>query len=174
MESNSWWAGSSQAGDDESTSIWGCNWLPRTGMMRPLCAKELNPPNKVSEFIDHISMSWKINVIQRFLFRWIARSFCRFHWVKGNKLTAGLGFMRAHTTAGDCRKHAYCFLQKSPATPAPRRGRRLVHLRLERVFPGRSDESESTVGSWCGKTAAAQIRYACGKVCAIFTSTKMP
>ena len=31
-------------GDGESTQIWGCNWIPRTGMYKPLSSKQPNPP----------------------------------------------------------------------------------------------------------------------------------
>jgi len=53
-------------GDGESTSIWDCNWLPRTGLMRPLCTLKPNPPSQVSELIDHTSMSWKTDIFQEF------------------------------------------------------------------------------------------------------------
>jgi hypothetical protein len=55
-------------GDCKSTNIWTCNWLPIARIMRPLCAKEKNPPPQLSELIDHTSMTWKVDLIQRFFF----------------------------------------------------------------------------------------------------------
>ena len=53
-------------GDGKSTLIWGCNWIPRTGMFRPLYSEKRNPPTFVSELIDHTSMTWKTEVVQHF------------------------------------------------------------------------------------------------------------
>ena len=44
-------------GDGRSTRIWECNWIPRTGMFRPLYSKKPNPPTLVSELIDHTTMT---------------------------------------------------------------------------------------------------------------------
>ena len=46
-------------GDGKTTQIWGCNWIPRTGMFRTLFSKKPNPPTLVSDLIDHTSMTWK-------------------------------------------------------------------------------------------------------------------
>ena len=47
-------------GDDKTTYIWGCNWIPRTGMFRPLFfSKKPNPPTLVFDLFDHTSMAWK-------------------------------------------------------------------------------------------------------------------
>ena len=49
-------------GDGETTLIWTCNWIPRTGMFRPIASKVPEPPVLVSELIDHTSMTWKVEL----------------------------------------------------------------------------------------------------------------
>jgi hypothetical protein len=53
-------------GDGKSRQIWSCNWIPRTGMCRPMYWKEPNPPSLVCELIDHTTMSWKVEVVKHF------------------------------------------------------------------------------------------------------------
>jgi hypothetical protein len=45
-------------GTGESTVIWGTNWLPRDGMLRPLPSQRPNPPQLVSEIIDSTMACW--------------------------------------------------------------------------------------------------------------------
>jgi hypothetical protein len=53
-------------GDGKSTIIWNCNWIPRTGMYKPMYSKKPNPPSLVCDLIDHITMSWKTEVLETF------------------------------------------------------------------------------------------------------------
>jgi hypothetical protein len=53
-------------GDGESTQIWGCNWIPRTGMYKPLSSKQPNPPTRVCELIDHTSMTWNTDIVRHY------------------------------------------------------------------------------------------------------------
>jgi hypothetical protein len=41
-----------QIGDGKITQIWSCNWIPRTGMCRPMYLKEPNPPSLVCELME--------------------------------------------------------------------------------------------------------------------------
>jgi hypothetical protein len=43
-------------GDGKSTSIWNCNWIPRTGMYKPMYSKKPNPLSLVCDLIDHATM----------------------------------------------------------------------------------------------------------------------
>ena len=47
-------------GNGEYTNIWLDNWLPRYHMLRPICHKSLNPPQKVTDLIDHSTASWDV------------------------------------------------------------------------------------------------------------------
>jgi hypothetical protein len=53
-------------GDDKSTKIWECNWIPRATMLKPICSKVPNPPTLVSELIDYNSMTWKSDVVRHY------------------------------------------------------------------------------------------------------------
>ena len=53
-------------GTGESTRIWDMNWLPRDGMMRPLCCTSDNPPQMVGDFIDSTSARWSMQLLKRF------------------------------------------------------------------------------------------------------------
>jgi hypothetical protein len=53
-------------GDGESTHIWNCNWIPRTGMFTPIASKVANPPSRVCELINHTSMSWKSEEVRKY------------------------------------------------------------------------------------------------------------
>ncbi|KAJ1288062.1 hypothetical protein BS78_02G060100 [Paspalum vaginatum] len=68
----------------ESTSIWEQNWLPRDYGLWPVASKLPNPPKYVRELIDHTSMQWKEDVIQKYFYEMDARiikniplSYCR-------------------------------------------------------------------------------------------------
>lgn len=45
-------------GNGSTTDIWAHNWIPRDVMMRPHGCRCDNPPNMVSELIDHTAASW--------------------------------------------------------------------------------------------------------------------
>jgi len=53
-------------GTGESTRIWDMNWLPRDGMMRPLCCTSDNPPQMVGDLIDSTSARWNMQLLKRF------------------------------------------------------------------------------------------------------------
>ena len=55
-------------GTGEDTKIWQDNWIPRDYKLRPVCSKSLNPPQKVSELIDHSSTSWDTTVLDEHFF----------------------------------------------------------------------------------------------------------
>ncbi|GJN20033.1 hypothetical protein PR202_gb07356 [Eleusine coracana subsp. coracana] len=42
-------------GSGESTNIWKTNWIPRDGLMKPVCWTSESPPQLVSELIDQTS-----------------------------------------------------------------------------------------------------------------------
>jgi hypothetical protein len=44
-------------GDGKSTSIWNRNWIPRTGMYKPMYSKKSNPPSLVCDLIGHTTLS---------------------------------------------------------------------------------------------------------------------
>lgn len=52
-------------GTGESTCIWEHNWLPRSGMMRPISSLVAQPPQKVSELIDVSSATWREDEVRR-------------------------------------------------------------------------------------------------------------
>jgi hypothetical protein len=45
-------------GDGQSTNVWNDNWIPRNGMLRPVCCKESNAPVLAKDFIDTTCASW--------------------------------------------------------------------------------------------------------------------
>ena len=53
-------------GTGESTNIWSMNWLPKDGHLRPLACPRPNPPQMVSELLDHTSASWDRGKLQYF------------------------------------------------------------------------------------------------------------
>jgi len=53
-------------GTCESTNIWSMNWLPKDGHLRPLACPRPNPPQMVSELLDHTSASWDRGKLQYF------------------------------------------------------------------------------------------------------------
>ena len=55
-------------GDGATTLIWACNWIPRTGIFRPIASKVPEPPVLVSELIDHTSMTWKAELVRNCFF----------------------------------------------------------------------------------------------------------
>ena len=40
------------------------NWLPRDGLLRPVCCTRDNPPTKVSELIDPMTLTWNLQVVE--------------------------------------------------------------------------------------------------------------
>jgi hypothetical protein len=46
-------------GSGATTNIWNRNWLPRKGIMKPLCCTSDHPPARVSELIDHTTGTWR-------------------------------------------------------------------------------------------------------------------
>lgn len=52
-------------GTGEDTNIWKQNWLPRSGMMRPVASLVAHPPQLVSELIDASSSSWREEELRR-------------------------------------------------------------------------------------------------------------
>ena len=51
-------------GTGDGTHIWHDNWIPRDFKLRPVCPKAPNPPQMVSELIDHASASWDIQLLE--------------------------------------------------------------------------------------------------------------
>jgi len=54
-------------GTGETTNIWGMNWLPRDGQLRPLRCPIPNAPQLVQELIDPLTMGWDHEKLQQFL-----------------------------------------------------------------------------------------------------------
>jgi hypothetical protein len=52
-------------GTGESTNIWKQNWLPRSGMMRPIASLVAHPPQLVADLIDASSSSWREEELRR-------------------------------------------------------------------------------------------------------------
>ena len=50
-------------GTGSETSIWQDNWIPRDHKLRPVCPKTPNPPQLVSELLDHTTADWNIEVL---------------------------------------------------------------------------------------------------------------
>jgi len=48
----------------EDTDVWRMNWLPRDGLMRPVCCTSDTPPTRVSELIDPLSIVWDIQALK--------------------------------------------------------------------------------------------------------------
>ena len=48
-----------RTGTGEETKIWDHNWIPRSGMMRPITSLVEDKPTLVSELIDRSSASWR-------------------------------------------------------------------------------------------------------------------
>ena len=46
-------------GTGEDTKIWDQDWIPRSGMMRPIASLVQDKPTLVSELIDRSSASWR-------------------------------------------------------------------------------------------------------------------
>ena len=44
--------------------MWRMNWLPRDGLMRPVCCTSDTPPTRVSELIDPLSIVWDIQALK--------------------------------------------------------------------------------------------------------------
>lgn len=53
-------------GAGEGTKIWDMNWLPRDGLLKPLCCIGDNPPQVVSQLIDPTSTSWDRQKLQQY------------------------------------------------------------------------------------------------------------
>ena len=51
-------------GTGEDTDVWRMNWLPRDGLMRPVCCTSDTPPTRVSELIDPLSIVWDIQALK--------------------------------------------------------------------------------------------------------------
>ena len=51
-------------GMGENTDVWRTNWLPRDGLMRPICCLISTPPAVVSELIDLVSLSWDLDKLK--------------------------------------------------------------------------------------------------------------
>ena len=47
-------------GTGESTHIWQMNWIPRENSLRPFRRDLTDPPQMVSELIDHTTASWDV------------------------------------------------------------------------------------------------------------------
>jgi ribonuclease HI len=52
-------------GNGYSTKIWGCNWIPREPLLRPLLPLVPNPPTMVHEIINHSEATWNSNLIRQ-------------------------------------------------------------------------------------------------------------
>ena len=44
--------------------MWRTNWLPRDGLMRPICCLSSTPLAVVSELIDPVSLSWDLDKLK--------------------------------------------------------------------------------------------------------------
>jgi hypothetical protein len=53
-------------GTGESTKIWSMDWLPTSGLRRPVPYTRPNPPQMVSELIDQSIASWDHGKLQEF------------------------------------------------------------------------------------------------------------
>jgi hypothetical protein len=53
-------------GIGNSTNIWSMDWLPTSGLRRPVSCNQANPPQLVSELIDSTTASWDRWKLQEF------------------------------------------------------------------------------------------------------------
>ena len=52
-------------GDGESTLVWNHNWIPRNGLMRLFASLVDEPPQLVSELIDHTMAEWREDLVRQ-------------------------------------------------------------------------------------------------------------
>ncbi|XP_051209407.1 uncharacterized mitochondrial protein AtMg00310-like [Lolium perenne] len=52
-----------QIGTGEGTHAWNQNWLPRDHMLRPLACLNVDPPMRVSDFIDATMAKWSTELL---------------------------------------------------------------------------------------------------------------
>jgi hypothetical protein len=50
-------------GTGEGTHAWNQNWLPRDHMLRPLACLQVDPPTRVSDFIDTTTTKWNTELL---------------------------------------------------------------------------------------------------------------
>jgi hypothetical protein len=51
-------------GTGEEIDAWNDNWIPRDGQMRPIFGKSQNPPQRVADFIDHLTWQWDVTKLK--------------------------------------------------------------------------------------------------------------
>jgi len=52
-------------GTGQLTSIWSMNWLPSGSLRRPIRTAHPNPPQRVSELINHSEAVWKMELLNQ-------------------------------------------------------------------------------------------------------------
>jgi hypothetical protein len=54
-------------GDGRSTSVWDDNWIPRDFSLRPVCAKQRNPPQRVCDLMCAATRTWNSEALNHHL-----------------------------------------------------------------------------------------------------------
>ena len=52
-------------GDGTTTNIWQHSWIPRDGMMKPVASLVADPPQLVSDLIDHTRAAWREDLLRQ-------------------------------------------------------------------------------------------------------------
>jgi len=55
-------------GSGKETKVWEDNWIPCSGLLRPVAAKSCNPPIWVHELIDSTSNQWRMDMLHQFFY----------------------------------------------------------------------------------------------------------
>lgn len=64
-------------GDGTSTNIWNMNWIPRKENMRPIVSLTAQPPQLVSELLDHTNATWNTHILSRYFYLMMQLPFYR-------------------------------------------------------------------------------------------------
>jgi hypothetical protein len=54
-------------GTGDDTKVWSMNWIPRDGLMQPVCYTSDTPPAMVSELINQTTKTWDMQALKRHL-----------------------------------------------------------------------------------------------------------
>jgi hypothetical protein len=63
-------------GTGENTNAWNHNWLPRDFMLRPLASLKQDPPLPVSDFINIVEATWKVDQLRQFFLPMDVEAIC--------------------------------------------------------------------------------------------------
>jgi hypothetical protein len=53
-------------GMGEETNVWQMIWLPRDGLLRPICCISGDSPDTVSKLIDLLSLTWNLQTVEAY------------------------------------------------------------------------------------------------------------